>query len=48
MNEVGSGGIGAISVGISEWLVWVLIPVVLALLVLGMWKLVKFLWALSG
>ena len=48
MNEVGSAGVGAISGGISEWLVWVLIPVVLALLVLGVWKLVKFLWGLSA
>jgi hypothetical protein len=28
--------------------VWLLIPIVLTLLVLGVWKLVKFLWALSA
>lgn len=38
-----SGGIGAVSAGISESLVIVLVLLVLGLIVLGGWKLVKFL-----
>ena len=37
----GSGGVGAVSIGISEI---VLIPVVL-LLAFGAWKLAKLIWA---
>ena len=37
----GSGGLGAVSIGISEI---VLIPVVL-LLAFGAWKLAKLIWA---
>ena len=36
-----NGGIGAVSVGISEWVLEALSFVVLALLVLGGWKLLK-------
>ena len=48
MNQVGSGGLGAVSAGISESVVWLLIALVVALLALGIWKLVKSLWVVSG
>ena len=48
MNQVGSGGIGAVSAGISEPVVWLLIALVVALLAFGIWKLVKLLWVASG
>jgi hypothetical protein len=37
----GSGGFGAVSVGISAWL---LIPVAL-LVLFGVWKIAKLIWA---
>lgn len=41
----GSGGLGAVSVGISE----AVIVVVLVVVLFGAWKLVKLIWAaLSG
>lgn len=44
-----SGGIGAVSAGISEWVVVAVGFVVLVLLVLGGWKLAKLLMlALKG
>ena len=48
MNHVGSGGIGAVSAGISESVVWLLIALAVALLAFGIWKLVKLLWMVSG
>jgi hypothetical protein len=48
MNQVGSGGLGAVSAGISESVVWLLIALVVALLAFGIWKLVKLLWVVSG
>ena len=48
MNQVGSGGIGAVSAGISESVVWLLIALVVALLVFGIWKLVKLFWVAPG
>ena len=42
MNSVGSGGFGAVSIGISEGLIGLLILVVI---VFGLWKLAKLLWA---
>ena len=48
MNTVGSGGLGAVSAGISESVVWLLIVLVVALLAFGIWKLVKLLWVASG
>jgi hypothetical protein len=42
------GGIGAVSVGISEWLLWLLIPIVIVLLAAGVWKIVKFFWVIGG
>jgi hypothetical protein len=38
-----SGGIGAVSAGIAEWVVLVVVLVVLGLLAFGAWKLVMFL-----
>jgi hypothetical protein len=35
MNQVGSGGLGAVSAGISESVVWLLIALVVALLAFG-------------
>jgi hypothetical protein len=48
MNQTGSGGIGAVSSGISESVIWIAILVVVVLLVLGIWKLAKFLWTMFG
>ena len=42
MPEQGSGGIGLVSIGISESLVAV---VILAVVLFGLWKLGKLLWA---
>lgn len=47
MNEVGSGGIGAVSVGISGPLLLLVILVVAVLLGFGVWKLIKLLLAVS-
>ena len=44
----GSGGIGAVSVSLPEWAIWLAIPVVIALVGFGVWKLVKFFWAVGG
>ena len=38
----GSGGLGAVSIGISETLIGL---VILAVVLFGIWKLVKLLWA---
>jgi hypothetical protein len=43
MNEV-----GAVSVGVPEWLVLSVIVIVLVLVGLGVWKLGKLLWAMFG
>lgn len=43
MNEVGSGGIGAVSFGISEAVVEVVVLLLLVLLAFGAWKVVKLL-----
>jgi hypothetical protein len=40
--QTGSGGVGAVSIGISESLVGL---VILIALVFGLWKLVKLIWA---
>jgi hypothetical protein len=48
MNQPGSGGLGAVSIGVSEWIIWLVILVVVVLAVLGIWKLVKVLWMMSG
>jgi hypothetical protein len=48
MNEPGSGGFGAVSSGIAEPLVLLLIALALVLLAFGVWKLVKVLWAMFG
>jgi hypothetical protein len=42
MQTSGSGGFGAVSVGISEFLIG---AVILVIVLLGIWKLVKLLWA---
>ena len=41
----GGGGFGAVSIGISEPLAWLILVVILALVALGGWKLVKLVWA---
>lgn len=38
----GSGGLGAVSIGISGWL---LILVVAVLVLFGVWKIAKLIWA---
>ena len=38
----GSGGFGAVSIGISGWLV---ILVLAVLVVFGVWKIAKLIWA---
>jgi|Tabmets5t2r1_1033131.scaffolds.fasta_scaffold363185_1 hypothetical protein len=38
----GSGGFGAVSIGISDWL---MILVLAALVVVGVWKIAKLIWA---
>jgi hypothetical protein len=45
MNEIGSGGIGAVSVGISEPVVWLVLLLIVALVIFGGWKLAKLVWA---
>jgi hypothetical protein len=47
VDQVGSGGIGAVSRGIAELAVLVLIPVAVLLLAFGLWKLAKFLLAIA-
>ena len=47
MNE-GSGGIGAVSVGIGEPIVLGLLILIALVLVFGAWKLVKLLFAAIG
>jgi hypothetical protein len=49
MNATGSGGLGAVSAGVSELLVWFLLAVAVLFAVLGVWKLIKLLLAaMSG
>ena len=43
-----SGGFGAVSVGIPEWLLWLVIPIVIVLLAVGVWNIVKLFWVLGG
>lgn len=38
----GSGGLGAVSIGISGWLVALVLAV---LVLLGVWKIAKLIWA---
>ena len=45
MEGTGSGGLGAVSIGISEPLFYVLALIVLLLVFGGGWKLVKLFWA---
>lgn len=45
MEATGSGGLGTVSVGISEPLFYLLALVVLLLVIGGGWKLVKLFWA---
>ena len=45
MQEIGSGGVGAVSHSIGGPLVWLFILAVLVAVLLGVWKLVKLLWA---
>ena len=45
------GGFGAVSIGIPEWLLWLVslvIPIVVVLLAVGIWKIVKLFWVLGG
>ena len=41
----GSGGFGAVSVGIPEPVVWLILLVIAGLVFLGAWKVAKLLWA---
>jgi hypothetical protein len=45
MEYAGAGGLGAVSAGISEELLWLVGLVVLILVITGGWKLLKLLWA---
>ena len=45
MQEIGSGGFGAVSHSIGGPLAWLCIVGVLVAVLLGVWKLVKLLWA---
>jgi hypothetical protein len=47
-NPSGSGGIGAVSVGVSESIVYVVLFAVIVAGLLGLWKLWKFLAAFFG
>ena len=38
-----SGGIGAVSAGVAEWLVLAVVALLLVLLTFGAWKLLKLL-----
>ena len=38
----GSGGLGAVSIGISEW---VLILIAAVVVLFGVWKIAKLIWA---
>jgi hypothetical protein len=40
----GSGGLAAVSIGLSPWLVVIILLVV----AVGVWKLAKFVWAMFG
>ena len=31
-----------------EWLLWLVIPIVIVLLAVGVWKIVKLFWVLGG
>jgi hypothetical protein len=42
MQDTGSGGIGAVSIGISETLIGL---IVLVIVLVAVWKLAKILWA---
>jgi hypothetical protein len=42
MQNTGSGGLGAVSIGISESLIGLII---LAVVLFGLWKLAKLIWA---
>lgn len=45
MMADGAGGLGAVSFGIDENLFYLLALAVMILLIAGVWKLVKFVWA---
>lgn len=45
------GDFGAVSIGIPEWLLWLVslvIPIIVVLLAVGIWKIVKLFWVLGG
>ena len=44
--EFNSGGVGAVSAGISESLVFAILLVLIILTLLGVWKLAKIVWAM--
>ena len=45
MQNSGSGGIGAVSIGVSEAVVGLVILVIILVVLFGLWKLAKLLWA---
>ena len=42
----GSGGLGAVSVGIPDWLFLLILFGLVALGLVGIWKLAKIVWAM--
>ena len=42
--DVGSGGLAAVSIGLSLWIV----ALVLVVVVIGAWKLFRIIWAMFG
>ena len=45
MQNSGSGGLGAVSVGVSETVIGLVILVAILIVLFGLWKLAKLLWA---
>jgi hypothetical protein len=45
MQNSGSGGIGAVSIGLSETVIGLVILVNILVVLFGLWKLAKLLWA---
>ena len=45
MQSSGSGGLGAVSVGVSEAVIGLVLLVIILVVLFGLWKLAKLLWA---
>ena len=46
VQNSGSGGLGAVSAGIAEWAVVLILLGIVVVVLLGAWKLTKILWAM--